>query len=52
MRDWLQHVLNDAHVFCRLKDCGLPLVWAKRAAKTFAWLVRPILYRNRKGQSS
>lgn len=40
IRDWFMHRCNAVHVFCRLKDCGLPEAGARRASAAWEWLYR------------
>ncbi|MDQ7832048.1 MAG: hypothetical protein RDU30_09960 [Desulfovibrionaceae bacterium] len=45
MFEWLRHRLNDGHVYCRLRDIGLPGSLARRVARVWKRLVHPLLYR-------
>jgi len=47
MRDFLQHYLNDGHVYCRLRDLGLSADRAKRWSLAIARWLRPCLYGKR-----
>jgi hypothetical protein len=29
MRDWLMHILNPAHVYCRMRDVRISRTWAR-----------------------
>lgn len=44
MYDQKQHILNDAHIYCRLRDCRVPKTLAKWMCKTLAGFLRPFLY--------
>lgn len=39
MRAWLQHRLNSGHLFCRLRDLGVPReaarCWSARLSRIF-----------------
>lgn len=45
MRQWLQHRLNSAHIYCRLRDCGAPRGLAALVASLLGWFARPAIYR-------
>ncbi|WP_243310724.1 hypothetical protein [Fundidesulfovibrio agrisoli] len=36
LRNYLQHILNPAHVYCRLRDLGLGRVKARRMTRVYA----------------
>lgn len=36
LRNYLQHMLNPAHVYCRLRDIGLGKAGAKRMTTFYA----------------
>uniref|UniRef100_I2Q1F1 Uncharacterized protein n=1 Tax=Desulfovibrio sp. U5L TaxID=596152 RepID=I2Q1F1_9BACT len=40
VRDWFQHLFNSVHVYCRLKDCGVPDDIARDACRVYEWVYR------------
>lgn len=38
--DLWQHLFNPVHIYCRLKDCGLPGVRARRVSAVWEWVYR------------
>jgi len=47
LRSWLQHVLGELHVYCRLRDCGVSPARARRWSAALGLLFRPFLYGGR-----
>jgi hypothetical protein len=41
VRHSAQHHLNDAHVYCRLRDLGFGRAWAKRLALAVEVVLNP-----------
>lgn len=44
MRSFLQHHLNELHIFCRLRSVGCPVQVAQYIAQTIGKLVNRFLY--------
>lgn len=44
LRRDLQHLCNGLHLYCRLRDMGLPKPAARFAANVIAWLFWPVTY--------
>ena len=40
LSQWFKHYLNPVHVFCRLRDCGMPLSRAQRICSVWEWFYR------------
>lgn len=43
-RAMLQHWFNPMHIFCRLRDIGVPIVWAKKVCIRYEKLTHSVLY--------
>lgn len=43
IRNAIQHVFNPLHVYCRLKDFGLPGPVAKRVCRAYERFLFPLL---------
>ena len=48
MRNWLQHRLNAAHIYCRLRGCGLPRGCSLFLAALFGKITDRGIYYRRK----
>lgn len=44
MRKWLQHRLNGQHLYCRMRDCGLPRGLALFLAALIGKCAKPLAY--------
>ena len=44
MKKSLQHSLNALHMYCRLRDFGLPIRQAKKIATIYEFLTNRLLY--------
>lgn len=44
MRNFLQHYLNDGHLYCRFREMGMSVDRAKRWSLAIAHWLRPCLY--------
>ncbi|MBU1247411.1 MAG: hypothetical protein KKB70_01830 [Proteobacteria bacterium] len=43
----VQHRANGLHLFCRLRDCGVPAGLARRIAGAWEALAHAVIYRRR-----
>lgn len=42
-----QHLLNELHIYCRLRTCKMPKWLAKCLAGLFGWVTEPFVYRKK-----